>query len=793
MWKLVVVLCVVQTSLGCVREPREEHSTALRSPGDNGFRIQISGEPERYVPGAVYTLSIVGSRTHGRLQQFTRFMLGVEPVDPQLGAVVGVDASPQRVGSFQLFGDSLTTFNEFCINTISEADDLPKTEVQVMWIAPAKGSGCVIFRAMVLEDGDNWYADDGDLSRQLCELVETQKGKSGDDDGECCACDEAKYQLIFEGIWSNRTHPRDFPFSLWLTHFSDVIGASHERNFSFWGEGQYSSDGLRQVAEWGSVRGMEAELRAESKHLRTLIKAAGLWYPRVNSNTTSSFRVDQRHPLVSLVSMLGPTPDWIVGVSGLNLCNRDCTWADQKILDLFPWDAGTDSGITYMSPNSPTVPQEKIHRITTMYPEDPRAPFYDPTGKPMKPLARLYLTRESVIPKSCDEQSLNRILEESLQVAENTEDSSRPECAVTEYSDWSPCSVSCGKGLRMRRRFYRNEAKATMLGCDRQLVSKEMCVAEIPECPGGDGIAIPAANGDEQILEDNEGMCATTPWGLWSECSASCGEGIMIRSRKFLERLGRKKCPHVTITERKPCSQPECGLEEPTREIVDPMCPATEWSDWSPCSASCGKGVKLRTRLLLVAPELQQKCSMRVELVQQRHCIVQEDCTIDMAQAKEICMMEQEIGPCRGYFERWYFEARKGMCVPFGYGGCRGNRNNFLTAKECNDACGLIRDQLLQQLDFPQQQEKIKQAPVAPPVDCRVSDWSVWTECSVTCGVGIRERFRTIEVKAENGGRACPRRLVRRKKCQISPCAKSQILLPGDTTWRRTTLSPGKK
>ena len=67
---------------------------------------------------------------------------------------------------------------------------------------------------------------------------------------------------------------------------------------------------------------------------------------------------------------------------------------------------------------------------------------------------------------------------------------------------------------------------------------------------------------------------------------------------------------------------------------VDPMCPATEWSDWSPCSASCGKGVKLRTRLLLVAPELQQKCSMRVELVQQRHCVVQEDCTIDMAQAK---------------------------------------------------------------------------------------------------------------------------------------------------------------
>jgi hypothetical protein len=54
-------------------------------------------------------------------------------------------------------------------------------------------------------------------------------------------------------------------------------------------------------------------------------------------------------------------------------------------------------------------------------------------------------------------------------------------------------------------------------------------------------------------------------------------------------------------------------------------------------------------------------------------------------------MMEEEVGPCRGYFERWRFEPRKGMCVPFGYGGCRGNRNNFLTAKECNEACAVVR------------------------------------------------------------------------------------------------------
>lgn len=99
-----------------------------------------------------------------------------------------------------------------------------------------------------------------------------------------------RFQLIMEGIWSNVTHPKDFPFSVWLTHFSDLIGASHVPSFSFWGKDHVATDGFRQLAEWGSASGVETELRANSNKLRTLIKAAGLWYPNVNSNTTTNFR-----------------------------------------------------------------------------------------------------------------------------------------------------------------------------------------------------------------------------------------------------------------------------------------------------------------------------------------------------------------------------------------------------------------------------------------------------------------------------------------------------------------------
>lgn len=105
-----------------------------------------------------------------------------------------------------------------------------------------------------------------------------------------------------------------------------------------------------------------------------------------------------------------------------------------------------------------------------------------------------------------------------------------------------------------------------------------------------------------------------------------------MRTRFFLNHLGRKKCPHVIIVEKQKCMQPECTFEE--EELPDPMCPVTQWSDWSPCTATCGRGVTIRSRLLLVSPELQQNCSQRKELNQQKQCTVRQDCSINSEMAK---------------------------------------------------------------------------------------------------------------------------------------------------------------
>jgi len=68
---------------------------------------------------------------------------------------------------------------------------------------------------------------------------------------------------MFEGLWSRHTHPKDFPTNEWLTHFSDIIGASHSTDYRVWEYGGTASDGLRQVAEWGATRQLETELKSE--------------------------------------------------------------------------------------------------------------------------------------------------------------------------------------------------------------------------------------------------------------------------------------------------------------------------------------------------------------------------------------------------------------------------------------------------------------------------------------------------------------------------------------------------
>ncbi len=169
----------------------------------------------------------------------------------------------------------------------------------------------------------------------------------------------AWYQLTFVATWSEVTHPIDFPAN---PHFSGLIGASHSDAVRLWVEGETATRGIKNMAETGGKSPLDSEIDALISSGSACAKVSGAGINPSPGVVTVRFEVSPDCPVVSVVSMIAPSPDWFVGVSGLSLY-EDGQWLEQKVVELFPYDAGTDSGGSYSSRNEPMDTPDVIRRI----------------------------------------------------------------------------------------------------------------------------------------------------------------------------------------------------------------------------------------------------------------------------------------------------------------------------------------------------------------------------------------------------------------------------------------------
>ena len=171
----------------------------------------------------------------------------------------------------------------------------------------------------------------------------------------------AEYDVVFNATWSAATHPADFPGG---AHWSGLVGGLHNQGVEFWRPGANSSVGMQNMAELGSKTALLSEVNAAIAAGTANRALSGGGIAGGSGSVTLRFQIDSTHPLVTLVTMVAPSPDWFAGVRGLPLVENG-QWVQSKTVALYPWDTGTDSGATFTSANLVTAPRGVITRIVT--------------------------------------------------------------------------------------------------------------------------------------------------------------------------------------------------------------------------------------------------------------------------------------------------------------------------------------------------------------------------------------------------------------------------------------------
>lgn len=171
----------------------------------------------------------------------------------------------------------------------------------------------------------------------------------------------ATYDIEFDATWSAATHPNAFPPN---PHFSPLIGGTHNSSVTFWQVGGTATSGIEVMAETGGTNNLRNEVNVAigAGTADKVLQFGGIGTSPNSRN--DSFTVTTEYSRLTLVSMLAPSPDWFVGVSGLELLQSG-QWVDSLVIPLQLWDAGSDNGVTYLSSNSNTAPKDPIAGIST--------------------------------------------------------------------------------------------------------------------------------------------------------------------------------------------------------------------------------------------------------------------------------------------------------------------------------------------------------------------------------------------------------------------------------------------
>ncbi|XP_062869505.1 thrombospondin type-1 domain-containing protein 7B [Trichomycterus rosablanca] len=309
------------------------------------------------------------------------------------------------------------------------------------------------------------------------------------------------------------------------------------------------------------------------------------------------------------------------------------------------------------------------------------------------------------------------------------------DCRLSEWSSWSSCSAPCGGGVKARARWLREKPFNGGRPCPKLDVKNQVRVSEVVPC---------YSECNQYVWEVNSwSACVINPPNAISSTSqdqSSCGEGV--QTRKI--RCVRKEEDRWNTVEDSECAQQDKPVTAQTCYLPCPgQCVTSEWSQWSECTMGCNeKEMRWRSRMVLRMPGRGHTCP---ELNQTESC------------ANTTCLSYSYA------YSDW--------------SSCRLNKNAVCGTGtktrllNCVSSDGKLVELSMCKEWGPSRGKLSAPCEVSCPVDCLLSDWSLWSECSHTCGAQSHmTRSRLVLQQAEESGRPCPSQLSQTKPCPIRPC-----------------------
>ncbi|XP_074754443.1 adhesion G protein-coupled receptor B1 isoform X5 [Athene noctua] len=289
----------------------------------------------------------------------------------------------------------------------------------------------------------------------------------------------------------------------------------------------------------------------------------------------------------------------------------------------------------------------------------------------------------------------------------------------------TPCSCSGGEVLDQASEILGLTRKKE--DCYKDGIYLENCMSSPKDSSGVEFLGDPAAE----------------EWSPWSVCSTTCGEGWQTRTRFCVSSSYSTQCSGP-LREQRQCNN-------------SAVCPVhgtwDEWSPWSLCSSTCGRGYRDRTRTCkppqfggnpCEGPEKQTKfCNIAL-------------CPVD-GNWNEWSSWSSCSASCSNGTQQ-----RTRECNGPSYGGA-----------ECQGHWVETRDCFLRQC----------------PVDGKWQAWGVWGSCTATCGGGTQKRDRVC-YGPFFGGETCQGPKEEYKQCNDRKCPEPHEICDEESlasvVWKET-------